>query len=69
MQFTFATVPNQVANNQALTVEFLLVLQENNISMYQELSEGHSFSHITNKADIVTCNMEYFRHNILPRMA
>ena len=27
--------------------------------MYQEFTEGHSFSHITNKADIVTCNMEY----------
>ena len=27
--------------------------------MYQEFTEGHSFSHITNKADIVTCNMEF----------
>ena len=65
----FATVPNQVASNQVLTVEFLQVLQESNISMYQEFTEGQSFSHIANKADIVTCNMEYFRHNILPRMA
>jgi len=69
MQFIFATVPNQVVNNQVLTVEFLYVLQESNISMYQEFTEGHSFSHITNKADIVSCNMEYFRHNILPCMA
>ena len=67
MQFIFATVPNQVANNQVLTVEFLSVLQESNISMYREFTEGHSFSHVTNKADIVTCDMEYFRHNILPR--
>jgi len=57
-------VPNQVANNQVLTVKFLYVLQESNISVYQELAEGHSFSRITNKADVVICNMEYFRHNI-----
>jgi len=54
MQFIFATVPNQVASNQLLTVEFLYVLQERNISVYQEFTEGHRFSHITNKADIVT---------------
>ena len=30
--------------------------------MYQELAEGHSFSRITSKADIVTCNMEYFKY-------
>ena len=36
MQFVFATVPNQLANNQVLTVEFLWVLQESNISMYRE---------------------------------
>ena len=69
MQFCFATVPNQVAINQVLTVEFLYVLQERNISMYQKFTEEHSFSHITNKADTVSCNIEYFRHNILPRMA
>ena len=69
MQFIFATVPNQVAINQVLTVEFLYGLQESNISMYREFTEGHSFSHITNKADTVSCNVEYFRHNILPRMA
>jgi len=37
--------------------------------MYQEFTEGHSVSHITNKADIVTCNMEYFRHNIVEHTA
>ena len=30
--------------------------------MYQELAEVHSFSRITSKADIVTCNMEYFKY-------
>ena len=35
MQFIFATEPNHVAINQVLTVEFLLVLQESNISMYR----------------------------------
>ena len=30
--------------------------------MYQEFAEGHSFSRITSKADIVTCNMEYFKY-------
>jgi len=69
MQFIFAAVPNQVANNHVLTEEFRQVLQESNISMYQEFTEGHSFNHIAYKANIVTCNMEYFRHNILPRMA
>ena len=49
MQFIFATVPNQVANNQVLTVEFLSVLQESNISMYQEFTEGHSFSQLQTK--------------------
>jgi len=28
--------------------------------MYPEMAEGHSFSRIASKADIVTCNMEYF---------
>jgi len=30
--------------------------------MYQEFTKGHSFSRITKyKADIVACNMEYFK--------
>ena len=66
MQFAFATVPNQVTNNQMLTVEFLLVVQKSNISIYQEFTEGHSFSHITkltlspviwNTLDTTYCNV------------
>jgi len=38
MLFISATVPDKVANNQVLTVEFLWALQESNISMYQEFT-------------------------------
>jgi len=41
MQFIFATVPNQLANNQVLTVEFCRFFKKIglNISMYHELCQ------------------------------